>query len=550
MLSAGTIEYLMSYPPIHSSDHSVQLNAIFFYFEKDNPLKIHPSDAIKALASQLIYLHRNDRNILDGLTLLTETEISGQLRASGDDAERVIQFLLDRFPSYIILDAVDECSDPHLLLIHISYLCENVDSKILLLSRPDINLPWRYRVAEDLFRVIRPSESHNLPDISRFLEDEVRKAIKLGLFENFDWESEPEIRMPVPEDMTSLENVDYNPSQTRSQHGRSLERRTAQDGPRAVWEDSDFSSSQNSHFRESGRRQRRESLADPIESSYHASDSFGGHIADRCLRSRSNMFDECSVALAQWGQARESHDDLELQQLCAIIATQSKGMFLWARLLVNYLNSPALSPSDRLEAIAWIHYLGDIDQLYLSILEKVVPKFQKEKDVAIKIFRWLAFALCPLPVDSLHTAITLRLGKPTSRADRLIDFAESIQKITCALVEMDDRGILRFIHTSFADFLMGTNRELVASGFSLHNTQAAHCCLATLCLSYLLHNVPREPLQNLRLLPRYDLELPCGEDERLSSQHQTDSSTQALAVRRRKLRKQYPLLHYASMCWA
>ena len=137
---------------------------------------------MKAFVAQLIHFYRNDRGMLDGLTLLTETRISGQPRASDEDAEIVLKFLLNRFPCYVILDAIDECAEPLSLLSRISLMCENLDTKILMLSRPDISLPWKYVVAKDKFKVVKLSESCNVPDIELFLEDELGKAIQLGLF--------------------------------------------------------------------------------------------------------------------------------------------------------------------------------------------------------------------------------------------------------------------------------------------------------------------------------------------------------------------------------
>ena len=158
-------------------------------------------------------------------------------------------------------------------------------------------------------------------------------------------------------------------------------------------------------------------------------------------------FSDCAADLVTIARGGSSTDMANLKSVCSKIATQSKGMFLWLKLLIKYLVSPALSPNERLEAVSGVHHLEDIDALYLSILDKVVKKCQKEKHVALNIFRWLVFALCPLSINSLHAALTQSPGRPTSNDDRLVDFAASIDRITCALVETDARGLLRFIST-------------------------------------------------------------------------------------------------------
>ncbi len=473
---------------------------------------------MKALAAQLIYSYRNDRGMLDGLTLLTETRISGQPQASDEDAEIVLKFLLGRFPCYVVLDAIDECAEPPSLLSRISLMCENLDTKILLLSRPDISLPWQYKVAKEKFKVFKLSESCNVPDIELFLEDELGKALQIGLF-------------GCPE-----ENYHQTTFQPESDS-----RRRAEHFPYGSAESSILTWRERHRERVRLEEQRNSHLANP---SYVAYGMDLNQPEAPFSRHAESDFSDCATDLVTIARGGSSTNMANLKSVCSKIATQSKGMFLWAKLLIKYLVSPALSPNERLEAVSGVHHLEDIDDLYLSILDKVVKKYQKEKNVALNIFRWLVFALCPLSINSLHVAVTQSPGRPTSNDDKLVDFAASIDRITCALVETDERGVLRFIHTSFADFLQSYNADLERSGFSLRDTEAAQSHIAISCLSYLIHDIPRAPLHMPNLASRHDINLPCGEDERLPARHE-----ESLATRRRRLHKKYPLLCYSSLCW-
>lgn len=518
MLSAAVIGHLNSRNGSPQSTQSLLPCTAFFYFENGNPTRTRPEDAMKAFVAQLIHFYRNDRGMLDGLTLLTETRISGQPRASDEDAEIVLKFLLNRFPCYVILDAIDECAEPLSLLSRISLMCENLDTKILMLSRPDISLPWKYVVAKDKFKVVKLSESCNVPDIELFLEDELGKAIQLGLF------GSPEERYHRTSSVLETDS-----------RGR------AEKFPHYSAESSTLTWRERPRYRGRLEEQPARHTAD---SSYVPYESILDEFDAPLSGPAESDFTDCAIELATIAHGGPLADMADLKSICARIATQSKGMFLWARLLTKYLSSPALSPNERLEAVSGVHYLEDIDDLYLSILEKVVKKYQKEKKIALNIFRWLVFALYPLSIDSLHTGVTLLPGRPTCTDDRLVDFAGSIDRITCALVERDERGYLRFIHTSFAHFLQSTNLDLRKSGFSLRDTEAAHSHVAISCLSYLIHDIPRAPLHIPNLASRYDVSLPCGEDERLPSRQEED-----LATRRRRLHKKYPLLCYAALCW-
>ena len=443
---------------------------------------------MKALASQLIHSYRNDRAMLDGLTLLTETRISGQPRASDEDTQDIIKFLFDRFPCYIVMDGVDECADQHVLLSQISHLRKVANFKILLLSRPDTDFPYMYRIARHHFKVIKLSESQNLPDIGRFLIDAIGKAIDLELF-----------------------------------------------GQRS------------STYNDKGRILPIQDLPQPKDSNLSQSESPGDQPWDLYKGTKIGYitFDDCADDLASMIKGELPFETSRFHLICAKVAARSSGMFLWAKLLVNYLNSPALSPNDRFKVLAGVQHLEGIDNLYQSILQKVVQKFKKEKQLAMNIFKWLTFALYPLSIDELHTAIVQKVGRRTLESDRLIDFTGSVAKITCALVEIEEHGAPRFIHTSFADFLRSDNTALFSSGFSLTHSKAANSQLATSCLSYLLYDVPHAPLHNLLSASRRDLDLVCREDERLPP-----NLDHKLGARRRGLRKKHPFLRYASLCWS
>lgn len=262
---------------------------------------------MKALAAQLIHFHRNDRGMLDGLTLLTETRASGQPRASDEDAEIVLKFLLNRFPCYVVLDAIDECAEQHLLLSRISLMCENLDAKILMFSRPDISLPWRYLLALKLL------ESCNVPDIELFLEDELRKAIQLGLF-------------GCPEE--SYHQITSQPDASGS--------RRAENSPNHSADSSNLTWGERCRQRVRLDEQQDSHLADssyvPYESTLNPFEAPPSKRAD-------SDFADCATDLAIIARGGSSTDIADLRSICARIAAQSKGMFLWAKLLTKYLGS-------------------------------------------------------------------------------------------------------------------------------------------------------------------------------------------------------------------
>lgn len=222
-------------------------------------------------------------------------------------------------------------------------------------------------------------------------------------------------------------------------------------------------------------------------------------------------------------------------------------MFLWARLFVNYLYSPALTPRERVSALTKPAQLEGIDNLYDRILSLLGKNNEREKAVAGDVIRWISGTLYPLGTRSLHIALAIIPGQPTSQLQYLVDFPDCIPRITCALVEIEENGNLGFIHLSFKEYLesKAENAEIL----SLQDTAAVNLHLATRCLSYLAYDVPARPLQRLK-----SIHIPgCGWLHEASASHieasNEDQANAAESESFEQLEKRYPLLRYAAVSW-
>ncbi|KAF7524548.1 hypothetical protein G7054_g11379 [Neopestalotiopsis clavispora] len=137
------------------------------------------------------------------------------------------------------------------------------------------------------------------------------------------------------------------------------------------------------------------------------------------------------------------------------LAFASEGMFLWARLLLNLIKTPALTPASRLDILRRPTDLVSLDTLYQKILDVLGAADQHQRWTAKKVFQWLAFSAVPLNLTTLHTALAINVGRPTTELDYLTDYPDCIPQITLSLVEVrrvpNKAG---FIHLSFKEFLM------------------------------------------------------------------------------------------------
>lgn len=174
----------------------------------------------------------------------------------------------------------------------------------------------------------------------------------------------------------------------------------------------------------------------------------------------------------------------------------ANGMFLWARLFLSYLDSPALTPKKRHSFVIDAINFEGLNGLIIAILMRLDAWTSAEKTVVLNIFRWVAASLYPLTAASLHTALAITPGDETTDLDYLTDFPGCLPHLTGALVEIDAFGRPAFMHLSVKEFLTSTDPR-VPTSLSLAKGAVVHDTLASCCLSYLTHDIPRRPIRPL-----------------------------------------------------
>ncbi|KAF2704768.1 hypothetical protein K504DRAFT_461026, partial [Pleomassaria siparia CBS 279.74] len=179
----------------------------------------------------------------------------------------------------------------------------------------------------------------------------------------------------------------------------------------------------------------------------------------------------------------------------AQVAARSNGVFLWASLLLRYLSSPSLSPDERREALEQAHLLEGLEALYHNILSLLSRRNQREKLVAIDIFRWLSLSIRRLCIPGIQVALAITPGQPTTEDQYFAEFNQSIPHLTGGLVEITDCSVL-FTHRSVKEYLQSPLCQ--DSEFSIHDESTVHAHLAAKCIYFLANNVPKRPLHRLQ----------------------------------------------------
>jgi hypothetical protein len=185
--------------------------------------------------------------------------------------------------------------------------------------------------------------------------------------------------------------------------------------------------------------------------------------------------------------------ELSLSKVVSTLVDRSHGMFLWASLMVRYLNCKALSPKERRDAIFHVDMIEGIEGLYCTILGTLSRSYTKQREKAKKVFSLMTVARRPLKVSELHFALAIQPGKVTDEENFIQNLKETLPIICGALVEVSNDETVSFIHSSFRDYLSHTGRQLGETTF-LVDVGRVHLEAATTCLSYLLFDVPCGPL--------------------------------------------------------
>ncbi|KAH7146235.1 hypothetical protein EDB81DRAFT_934139 [Dactylonectria macrodidyma] len=183
----------------------------------------------------------------------------------------------------------------------------------------------------------------------------------------------------------------------------------------------------------------------------------------------------------------------------------ANGMFLWARLMMDYVESPALGSAEcRMEALWGATEHEDLERMYLRILTLISKRIKPERVLAQRILTWLTFQHRSLNRSELWEVLYkvrepyVPSGRGTTELLSLRDasnFDDAVIILCCSLVERIGDGY-RLIHYTATEFL----RDPQAWGSDSTPSQQlvrpaqSHAALAEQCLTYLVSRVPSGPL--------------------------------------------------------
>jgi hypothetical protein len=174
------------------------------------------------------------------------------------------------------------------------------------------------------------------------------------------------------------------------------------------------------------------------------------------------------------------------------LTDRANSRFLWANLIISYLQSPSLSPMQRRTIVKDPGQLDSLHGLFAGILRQYQALYFKDRNLLTKILQFLVLAKEPLSVSQLNIAVSTKPGRKLESADLHSDFSETLKKLCGPLIEVTGSAVL-FSHLSFRAFLESKDAIDLKSSFRV-DKKTGSLQFASVCLSYLIYHVPRGPL--------------------------------------------------------
>ncbi|KAK6527573.1 hypothetical protein TWF694_004557 [Orbilia ellipsospora] len=189
---------------------------------------------------------------------------------------------------------------------------------------------------------------------------------------------------------------------------------------------------------------------------------------------------------------------LDYQDIYQRLLSGADGMFLWAHLMVTFLQSKALTPWQRHQTIMSVNFPEGLETMYDRILSLLRAGNSAERHIAKRVVSWLLNWKDNLTMTTAEMRVALKLAVQGVQGpgDEISDDAVIV---SCAgLVEKfrnihENIIIFRLIHLSLAEYLEKLAGEPGEHQW-LFDIDDIDQELALVCLSYLTYCVPAGPL--------------------------------------------------------
>ncbi|KAE8441834.1 hypothetical protein EG329_004287 [Mollisiaceae sp. DMI_Dod_QoI] len=184
---------------------------------------------------------------------------------------------------------------------------------------------------------------------------------------------------------------------------------------------------------------------------------------------------------------------VDLEDMLRNLVRRAEGMFLFARVMVGYLKSPALSRQQRVDIILeqTPNGLDRLEDLYTRIQLRIDTLDKPSKDLAYKAVMWVAYSQLSTP--ELKEAMFPE-GWNDNDEDGYQQFEHAVIVSCRGLIEKNHNGVYKFIHLTARTYAQKGPERPSTLALMLPAEHISKAILAERCISYLTHKVPGRPL--------------------------------------------------------
>ncbi|KAI9778477.1 MAG: hypothetical protein M1816_004032 [Peltula sp. TS41687] len=175
-------------------------------------------------------------------------------------------------------------------------------------------------------------------------------------------------------------------------------------------------------------------------------------------------------------QAHLEKDPTLRQTIISRIVQKVKGMFLMARL---YLDSLATKLTRRKVKSALDSLPDGLNQMYDEVIKRIKAQNSDHAALAIRTLRWIYFAVRPLTVQEIITALAVEPGDVYLDEDGLLDRDLLISVCAGMVVVNKESDTIGLVHYTAQEYFGSGGERALKRG---------HMDIAQTCLTYLLFN--------------------------------------------------------------
>ncbi|KAK2471615.1 hypothetical protein H9L39_16606, partial [Fusarium oxysporum f. sp. albedinis] len=209
---------------------------------------------------------------------------------------------------------------------------------------------------------------------------------------------------------------------------------------------------------------------------------------EHALMTPVNLASDIRIYVEASLQERMRNEDLVLgdprllNHIRDTLTHHADGMFLWVTFLIHEVCTASCDDDIRQSLHS---HPKDLEETFVRTLSRIMSR-QKKTGLVQKVFRWVAVAKRPLTLDEIREAVSIDIGQPYLKTERLVREMTPIPLWCENLLQVteDQPQSLQFAHSTIREFITKGDLPIQLSDFHIDVGEADHFA-GEICITYL-----------------------------------------------------------------